>query len=175
MQRKHSRKGLVALLLMIAGCSSPAERQITQTTQQQINDALKRAPHGQVELALSYCDADPQAPKRSQVVDLMRPAVFASTPLTPYQVVVTSLQSSTGDLVVSLRSKWIEHKNTPSGLTDVYVLKDNTVTFKQGGASEPVNFQVGWPDTCLTLTATKRPTVGATKSVESISQAVSVQ
>lgn len=159
------RSGLAAAALVIlTGCTSPAG---TQVTQQQINDALKRASHGQVEFALSYCDADPQAPKRIQVVDLMRQAVFASTPLTPYEVAVTPFQTPTGDLVVSLRSKWIEHKNTPSGPSEVYVLNDKTAVIKNDGTGEPLTFTVGEWSTCVTLSAKTLPAV-STASADSL-------
>lgn len=176
MQRKHSNIGLITVLLvLIAGCTSPAGTQTALTTQQQINDALKRAPHGSVELSVDYCSPQKEGEHRSQVVELGRGALFNSTPANPYELVVTPFQSPSGDLFVSLRSKWIERKSSTDGPFNSEVVFDKIAIIHAGGANEPLTFRVGAPETCLTLTATRRLTVGAANTAESIPKAASAQ
>jgi hypothetical protein len=172
MEPKHARTSLVAGLLMMTGCTSPAE---TQVTQQQINDALKRAPHGSVELTVDYCSSHQVANRRTQVVDMGQGAVFKPTASAPYELVVTPVQAPSGDLLLSLRSKWMERNATPAGPVNTDVLYAKTALINNGGVSEPITFRVRDAETCLTLTANTRLTVSSANSVESVQQEASGQ
>ncbi|MGF6281802.1 hypothetical protein ABH908_000164 [Pseudomonas frederiksbergensis] len=173
MEHNFASRTLVSVVLvLLTGCTSPAG---TQTTQQQINDALKRAPHGSVELTVDYCTPHKAADQRKQVVEMGQRAVFIPTASAPYEMKVIPVQSSTGDLVLSLSSKWIERVQSSNGGFNTDVIYSSTVLVKNGVASQPITFKVSDAEACLTLTANTRLAVSSANSVESVHQAANGQ